>query len=163
MVDRGVFFKVSETKCPSAQKRGAGKDVTDAAGGIVHFKVFEIKCTSAQQKTPMEHGRGLRKYRGTTLGVHLSTYYLKFEIIFLKFIVGLDGGQERRVEQGRPRRVHFKVSETKCPSAQTWSYRLATGWRVRLGIFIVACRKMRGTIAPPNSRRLADVVFVRCL
>ena len=31
MVDRGVFFKVSETKCPSAQKRGAGKDVTAAA------------------------------------------------------------------------------------------------------------------------------------
>ena len=158
MVDRGVFFKVSETKCPSAQKRGAGKDVTDR----VHFKVFEIKCTSAQQKTPMEHGRGLRKYRGTTLGVHLSTYYLKFEIVFLKFIVGLDGGQERRVEQGRPRRVHFKVSEIKCTNVVDW-YRLATGWRVRLGIFIVACRKMRGTIAPPNSRRLADVVFVRCL
>ncbi len=44
----------------------------------------------------------------------LKWSYLKFEIIFLKFIVGLDGGQERRVEQGRPRRVHFKVSETKC-------------------------------------------------
>ncbi len=30
--DRGVFFKVFETKCPSAQpkKRGAGKDVTAA-------------------------------------------------------------------------------------------------------------------------------------
>ena len=27
--------------------------------------------------------------RWTTLGVHLSTYYLKYQIIFLKFIVGL--------------------------------------------------------------------------
>ena len=27
--------------------------------------------------------------RWTALGVHLSTYYLKYQIIFLKFIVGL--------------------------------------------------------------------------
>ena len=48
------------------------------------------------------------------LTVHLGTYYTKYQIIFLKFIVG----QERRwsmVDRG----VFFKVFETKCPSAQT--------------------------------------------
>ena len=39
-------------------------------------------------------------------------------------------GQERRVEQGRPRRVHFKVSETKCPSAHQKARRR---WVLKVG------------------------------
>ena len=49
------------------------------------------------------------------LTVHLGTYYTKYQIIFLKFIVGLDWGKsDAPMEQDRPRRgVFFKVSEIK--------------------------------------------------
>ena len=51
------------------------------------------------------------------LTVHLGTYYTKYQIIFLKFIVDLDGARAP-MEQDRPRRgVFFKVSEIKCTSA----------------------------------------------
>ena len=84
-----VHFRVSETKCPSAQpkKRGAGKDVT--ACGIVQFKVSETKCPSA---------------RSTAAGgiVHFQVF-------------------ETKCPSAHPAAcgiVHFRVSETKCPSAQ---------------------------------------------
>ena len=54
----GVFFKVSETKCPSAQKRGAGKDVTAAA------YISKFSRPSAQVHGRSEHRRG-RGGRGT--------------------------------------------------------------------------------------------------
>ena len=41
----------------------------------------------------MHTPRRRRSRRRTTLGVHLSTYYLKFQIIFLKVIVDRDGGR----------------------------------------------------------------------
>ena len=49
--------------------------------------------------------------RWTTLGVHLSTYYLKYQIIVLKFIVG----QERQQDRPPPRTFQsFRDQVPKC-------------------------------------------------
>jgi len=65
-----VQFKVSETKCPSAQKRGAGKDVTAAAYISKFPRRLGKKVNKVIGKT-----YGPRRGRGTKIFEKTKTSY----------------------------------------------------------------------------------------